>query len=614
MLSVSPFVQKKSTKVLVVDGQDASRNLLSSILNDLAIEDVCSLVGYQDFKSHFLSFLPDLLILDIDLPCGSAESVIEWTRLQPHGYLVPIIVTARNPGECISSALEKGANDYIQAPFIAAQIAVRINNVMQFSLSAYDASNDERFLDERLQFGIKALQSEISQRNQAEQELHFQAHHEYHSRLPNRVFFQKMLEELLAGSNNDPLENTTLAVFHLHQFNEINNTLGHSRADEILVEMALRFSALCQRYTEILPLQYGRYDQSGRVALLDRTHFAIVLTGAQAYRLEKIIAQILTDSSQPFQYQGMQIETPIAVGFAPVLSNDNVTAWMRRAHVALEFSEQEKQPWAGYSEQADRYSKKKLTLVADLRNAIASDQGLFLHYQPQFNCQDGEVSGVEVLLRWNHPVYGALPADEIVALAEQTGLIQSLTHWVISHAFSQYQKVLAAGFQITLSINLSTLNLWQDNLLDDISQQLEIYEIPASQLILEVTETVLLKKPKRSLEFLRCLTALGIRIALDDFGTGFSSLAYLKKMPVSELKIDRSFIQELCYSHEDQVIVATIISMCQGLGVEVIAEGVEDRETQLMLETLGCDRLQGYFLAKPMLGTDLLSRLAHSDG
>jgi EAL domain-containing protein (putative c-di-GMP-specific phosphodiesterase class I) len=293
------------------------------------------------------------------------------------------------------------------------------------------------------------------------------------------------------------------------------------------------------------------------------------------------------------------------------LNGDDVASWMRRAHVALEFAEQEKQPWAGYSEEADRYSKKKLTLVADLRNAIACDQGLFLHYQPQFNCQNGQIAGVEVLLRWNHPVYGPLPADEIVALAEQTGLIQSLTHWVISHALSQHQKVLAAGFELTLSINLSTLNLWQDNLLEDIAQLLEVYEIPARQLILEVTETVLLKKPKRSLEFLNCLTALGIRIALDDFGTGFSSLAYLKKMPVSELKIDRSFIQELCYSHEDQVIVATTIDMCQGLGIEVVAEGVEDMATQLKLEALGCDRLQGYFLAKPLLGTDLLLSLAN---
>jgi EAL domain-containing protein (putative c-di-GMP-specific phosphodiesterase class I) len=186
---------------------------------------------------------------------------------------------------------------------------------------------------------------------------------------------------------------------------------------------------------------------------------------------------------------------------------------MRRAHVALEFSAQEKQPWAGYSEKADRCSKKKLTLVADLRNAIACDQGLFLHYQPQFNCQNGQVTGVEVLLRWDHPVYGPLPADEIVALA--------------------------------------------------------------------------------------------------DFGTGFSSLAYLKKMPVSELKIDRSFIQELCDNHEDQVIIAAIISMCQGLGIEVVAEGIEDMATQLKLESLGCDRLQGYFLAKPLLGTDLLLRLAN---
>mgnify|MGYP003868447147 FL=1 len=213
-------------------------------------------------------------------------------------------------------------------------------------------------------------------------------------------------------------------------------------------------------------------------------------------------------------------------------------------------------------------------------------------------------------MRWNHPVYGPLPADEIVALAEQTGLIEPLTHWVISHAFSQHQKVLSEGFDLTLSVNLSTLNLWQEHLLEDIAQQLEIYEIPPNRLILEVTETVLLKKPERSLEFLRCVTALGIRIALDDFGTGFSSLAYLKKMPVSELKIDRAFIQELCFSHEDQVIVKSIISMCQGLGIDVVAEGVENEETKSKLESLGCDRLQGYFLAKPLLGCDLLLRLA----
>jgi EAL domain-containing protein (putative c-di-GMP-specific phosphodiesterase class I)/GGDEF domain-containing protein/FixJ family two-component response regulator len=614
MSSVSPLLQKQSAKVLVVDGQDTNRDLLSKVLHSLAIEDICSLVDYQDFKSHFLSFLPDLVVLDLETSCGLAESIIEWLRFQPQGYLVPIIVSAGRQGESINRALEQGANDYIQTPFVAAQVAVRINNLMQFTNSDYEVGAKGRLFDQRLQLGIKALQSETLQRNQVEQELHFQAHHEYHSRLPNRVFLQKVLKGFLAGCHSDPCTNKTLAIFHLHQFNEINNTLGHSRADEILVEMALRFSTLCQNYTEIMSLQYGLYDQAGRVALLDRTHFTIVLEDTHRYRLEEIIKQILVDSSHPMHYQGMQIETPISVGFAPALLGDDVTSWMRRAHVALEFAEQEKQPWAGYSEQADRYSQKKLTLVADLRNAIACDQGLFLHYQPQFDCKNGKITGVEVLLRWNHPIYGPLPADEIVTLAEQTGLIQPLTHWVISNAFSQHQQVLAAGYPLTLSINLSTLNLWQENLLQDIAQQLEIYEIPASQLILEVTETVLLKKPKRSLDFLHCLTALGIRIALDDFGTGFSSLAYLKKMPVSELKIDRSFIQELCYSHEDQVIVATIITMCQGLGVEVVAEGVEDRATQLRLETLGCDRLQGYFLAKPLLGSDLLLCLAnHSD-
>ena len=606
---MSPLLQAPSAKVLIVDGQYSNRNLLSKILNSLAIEHVCSLVDYNDFKSHFLSFLPDLLVLDFDIPCGSAESIVEWLRLQPQGYLVPIIISSSTQCEGVNRALEKGANDYVQTPFVAAQIAVSINNLMQFSNSNYDSENREKLFDHHLQLSVKALQSEILQRNQVEKELHFQAHHEYHSRLPNRIFLQKVLETFFEGNNSEQYANKTLAIFHLHQFSEINNTLGHYRADEILVEMAVRFSSLCQQYAEIIPLQCGLYDQAGPLALLDRTHFTIVLTDAQPYRLEEIIEGLLMDSSQPLHYQEMQIETPISVGFASTLIDDDVTSWMRRAHVALEFAEQEKQTWAGYSEKADRYSQKKLTLVADLRNAIACDQGLFLHYQPQFDCKGDKILGVEVLLRWNHPVYGALPADEIVALAEQTGLIQPLTHWVISHAFAQYQKVLDAGFQITLSINLSTLNLWQDNLLQDIAQQLEVYGIPAGQLILEVTETVLLKKPKRSLDFLHCLTALGIRIALDDFGTGFSSLAYLRKMPVSELKIDRSFIQELCYNHEDQVIVQTIIAMCKGLGVEVVAEGVEDRATQLKLEALGCDRLQGYFLAKPLLGSDLLLRL-----
>jgi EAL domain-containing protein (putative c-di-GMP-specific phosphodiesterase class I)/PleD family two-component response regulator len=609
MLPVLPLVQKLSTKVLVVDNQNSNSDVLIRIFNSLGIKEVLNLSDYQDFKTCYRSFLPDLLVLDIDVSCGSVESIIEWLRSDPQGCLVPIIVSTSEQNEGINRALEKGANDYIQSPFIAAQVSVRITNLMQ--LSNYDSNLKGQLFDQRLQMGIKALQSETLQRNQAEQALHFQANHEFHSGLPNRIFLQKVLERYLKDESSGSSKTKTLVIFHLHHFTEINNTLGHSRADEILAEMALRFSTLCQNYTEIMSLQYGLYEQSGSVALLDRTHFTLVINDIEPYCLEKIIEQILIDSSQPFHYRGMQIETPISVGFAQALVGDDVASWMRRARVALEFAEQEKQPWAGYSEETDRYSKKKLTLVADLRNAIACNQGLFLHYQPQFNCQNGEITGVEVLLRWNHPVYGPLPADEIVALAEQTGLIQSLTHWVISHAFSQHQKVIAAGFELTLSINLSTLNLWQDNLLEDIAQLLEAYEIPARQLILEVTETVLLKKPNRSLEFLHCLTALGIRIALDDFGTGFSSLAYLKKMPVSELKIDRSFIQELCYSHKDQVIVATIIAMCQGLGVEVVAEGVEDMATQLKLEALGCDRLQGYFLAKPLLGEDLLLRLAN---
>lgn len=610
MLSVSFPLQKQSVKVLIVDSESKNRVFLSRVLSSLAVDNIFSLNNYQDFKSQFSFFIPDLVILNMNTPCGFTEMIIEWIRSQAIGRFIPIVVTANNQDERVIKALGKGENSYLKTPFIASQVALQITNLFPRLISKDGLGFERDFLDQQTDISLDTLQIEISQRNEIEQELHFQAHHEYHTRLPNRVFFQKVLAGLLSKISAESSQSKTLVIFHLHQFSEINNTLGHSSADEILVDMALRFAKLTESYVEVLSLQCGIYDKAGKIALLDRTHFTIVLNDVHEYRLEEIISQLLGSSSKPLLYQGMQIETPISVGVAPSCAGDDVAAWLRRAYVALDFAEQEKQLWAGYCQQADRYSKKKLTLVADLRNAIFNDQGLFLQYQPQFSCKKGAISGVEVLLRWNHPTYGALPADEIVALAEQTGLIQPLTRWVIKHAFSQYQKILASRFDLTLSINISTLSLWQEYLMEDIAQQLEIYDIPPNRLILEVTETVLMKKPERSLEFLSGITALGIKVALDDFGTGFSSLAYLKKMPVSELKIDRSFIKELCYSHEDQVIVQSIISMCRGLGVDVVAEGVEDKETQSKLETLGCDRLQGYYLAEPLLGDDLLSRLA----
>jgi PleD family two-component response regulator len=249
MLPVLPLAQKLSTKVLVVNNQDSNSNALIRILNSLGIKEVFKASDYQDFKSCYHSFLPDLLILDLDVSCGSAESIIEWLRSDPQGRLIPIIVSTSMQNEGINRSLKKGANDYIQSPFVAAQVSVRISNLMQ--LSNHDFSPNVQLFDKRLQMGIEALQSETLQRNQAEQALHFQANHEYHSGLPNRIFLQKVLERCLKNELTTPSKTKTLVIFHLHHFSEINNTLGHSRADEILVEMALRFSTLCQNYTEV---------------------------------------------------------------------------------------------------------------------------------------------------------------------------------------------------------------------------------------------------------------------------------------------------------------------------------------------------------------------------
>ena len=345
MLNVSPLLEIQTVKVLVVDGPDVNGTQLSDILNSLTIEHVRCLPDYGQFKSQFNDFLPDILILNVDAASADAESIIEWLGVQPRGRAIPVMVCAGSLEDAIDLTLHKGVSDFIQVPIIPSHVAVSINNLVLLSNSTVNAANQEIEFDLRLQMSDIALQDEVMHRSKAERELHFQAHHEYHSRLPNRIFLQHFLKDLLKSDESmvhsvnqeDGGGNKTLAIFHLHHFNEINNTLGHSRADEILVEMALRFAILCQKYTEIIPLQYDLYDQAGSVALLD----------ASSFRLEEIIDQLLTDSSKPLSYQGMKIETPISVGFAACLAGDDVASWIRRAHVALEFAEQENQ--------ADRY-------------------------------------------------------------------------------------------------------------------------------------------------------------------------------------------------------------------------------------------------------------------
>jgi len=239
-----------------------------------------------------------------------------------------------------------------------------------------------------------------------------------------------------------------------------------------------------------------------------------------------------------------------------------------------------------------------------LRQAIADSQ-LRLYYQPKAEMQTGLVKGVEALVRWQHPTLGFIPPDQFIPLAEQTGLIEPLTHWVVETAIVQCRHWLDGGLELRVAVNLSMRNLRDTNLPDTIESLLAQHRVPPHLLCCEITESAVMGDAEHTLQVLNRLFALGVRIAIDDYGTGYASLSYLKRLPADELKIDLAFVQHMTTDRADEAIVRSTVNMAHSLGMHVVAEGVEDQATWDLLETLRCDIAQGYYLSRPLPAQDL---------
>lgn len=253
---------------------------------------------------------------------------------------------------------------------------------------------------------------------------------------------------------------------------------------------------------------------------------------------------------------------------------------------------------------------QQLQLVQDLRRAVERHE-LVLHYQPKFNAPNGPIMGVEALVRWQHPQRGLVPADEFIPLAEKTGLIVPLGAWVLDEAcrqMAQWQRERHAGW--TVAVNLSALQFGHAALIDTVRETLARHALDPRSLMLEITESTAMRDVDASLQILQQLDAMGVRISIDDFGTGYSSLLYLKRLPASELKIDRGFVRDLAHDTEDAAIVSAIVALGQTLNLRIVAEGVETAEQQAFLTRLGCHSLQGYLLGRPMTAESLSAAMA----
>jgi EAL domain-containing protein (putative c-di-GMP-specific phosphodiesterase class I) len=313
--------------------------------------------------------------------------------------------------------------------------------------------------------------------------------------------------------------------------------------------------------------------------------------------------------NQPFDLRVMQVKIGVSIGISlfPDHAGDGSTL-LRYADVAMYYAKRNKLQHTIYSAEIDPHTPRRLELISDLGRAIVEDQ-LVLHYQPKVRAANGELDGVEALVRWQHPAHGFIPPDEFVPLCEISDIIRPLTLWVLRRALNDHRRLREAGFDVGVSVNVSVRNMLDSQFPDEVIHILDECATGAEALTLEITESALMEDPRRAQASIDALHRAGVIISIDDFGTGYSSLSYLKHLPVQELKIDRGFVFDMLADDNDAVIVQSTIDLAHSLGIEVTAEGVENAAVVRRLQGMRCDYMQGFHFAKPMAYGALLSWL-----
>jgi diguanylate cyclase (GGDEF)-like protein/PAS domain S-box-containing protein len=447
---------------------------------------------------------------------------------------------------------------------------------------------------------VRGFVLDITEEKLAQQSVHQLRYYDQLTGLPNRHLFLKRLGRKLAEAirSGQPL---SLLILALNDFRKIANTLGHHNADLIIRELTARLE-------EVL-------GETDRVARLRAAEFGVLLPDADNGLATQMADRTLKKLEKPFTVQGLPIEVSASVGMAVAPEHGSeAEQLLRRADVAVQAA----CALGGgtsvvYSPEREPHDPSSLTLLAELRQALETDQ-LVLHYQPKVDLKTHTVIGTEALLRWPHPKRGLVPPGEFITLAEQgTGLMRPLAKWVLNRAVAEAKGMTGNGHALPVAVNVSAKNLQDEQLVEQVTEALQAHGMPAECLQLEVTESAVMADAKRAAEVLGGLAKTGVSIAIDDFGTGYTSLGLLRSLPVTELKIDGSFVRGMVGDGgEDTAIVRSTSDLAHNLGLSVVAEWVEDQWTLDVLSTVGCDRAQGYFIARPMAADSLPGWLEES--
>ena len=536
----------------------------------------------------------DCLLLDYRLEGKNGLQLIQ--KIQSEGLSqAPIVMLSGIDDETIMlNCLKEGAQDFL----------------LKSEISSHSLMRAIRYAQERKQLSLQ---------------MRYLAQHDALTGLANRTLFIERVKRAIARANRD--ESFCAIIFiDVDNFKSVNDTLGHEAGDKLLTILAQR-------------IQSSLRDKD-LVGRLGGDEFSVLIEGVpKQTTLIKIAQQLLETVQDPVIIYNKTIHTSISVGIASYPSSTSSTSQtstnqtssnhtssnqtsseiasrlIKCADLAMYKAKQSgRNNYCFYSEDLQQLANEYANLKIDLHNALVNNE-FELYYQPQVLAANNQIAGVEALIRWHHPSHGIISPDKFIPVAESSGLINAIGDWVIEHACRQLKRWLSqfsdSNPALTMAINVSALQIRQPNLAEKICSVVEECQLPYGQIELEITESALIEDIDQCVLKLQSLSGQGIQMAIDDFGTGFSSFRHLQQMPLKTLKIDKTFIDQICTTSKNHTIVKAIIAMAHALHMIVVAEGIESQEQAALLKKLGCDKLQGFYFSKPLTASAFEELLAN---
>ena len=567
-LNLTPTAASDIPHVILIDDDETIHALVGAMLTPLVLRISCASSGDEGLSRARTDF-PDLILLDNDMPTGSGLDVLGQLKSNPAFASVPVImVTGSESNKTLTSCFAAGAIDYIRKPFTSVELRARVSSVLERQRMLSELTNAALF--DKL------------------------------TGLANRALLTERLSRGFQRARENPALGFTLLLLDFDRFKYVNDTLGHDVGDLLLKAIAGRLRSNL-RATE----SCARDISGNTVARLGGDEFVVLLDGVMLPEVVKLVADRLLEAlAMPYQLGSHLVRSSASIG-AAIFSAEHQLAddILRDADIAMyEAKARGKACYVLFTSEMGAAVRSRVSTESDLQAAIGTTQ-LHLAYQPIVSLEDHQVHGVEALARWTHPTLGNIPPSTFIAIAEETNLILRLSDHLLREAclaFVRWQTDGAAQQLRFISVNLSRVQFADSQLLTKIMAVLRETGVRPDQLQLEFTESQIMQNRPVALRLLAELRANGIRLAMDDFGTGSSSLSCLQAFPFDVLKVDRVFVANLSRGRDFAALLHAIVTLADNLGLQVIAEGIEEAEQLVMLQALGCGFGQGYLLGRPM--------------